>query len=164
MSRLLQKVKDAMTNRESKSKRLGRDSDSWSYGNAYERNTTDGAGEVQSNYAPYHSNDYGSRFGSHGPHRPGTYGSGDYGFNTRPASFSEYSPGTNGGSYGNAANGYGYASSKPGSYGPGREFGSVGSGGLRAERSQFHNGWRYSYSSGSQMGSMPVDRAQRSQW
>ncbi|KAL4935663.1 hypothetical protein BDV06DRAFT_206555 [Aspergillus oleicola] len=69
MSKLLDKIKDAMTRHKSRSKRASHGSDSLGYDDA------DGFGG-RSDPGPYRHEDYGSRFGSYGNKlRPGTYGS-----------------------------------------------------------------------------------------
>ncbi|KAL4926802.1 uncharacterized protein BDV17DRAFT_293149 [Aspergillus undulatus] len=78
MSKLLDRIKDAMANRKSKSKHPSRGSDS----SVYEADNIGVGG--RSDYTPYRSEDYGSRFESYGiKSRPGTYGYGNYGSNTR---------------------------------------------------------------------------------
>ncbi|KAL4959907.1 uncharacterized protein BDV14DRAFT_154355 [Aspergillus stella-maris] len=79
MSKILDKIKDAMTGQKSRSKRASHGSDSSGYDE-----DSGSFGGPRSDSGPYRHEDYGSRFGSYGNKlRPGTYGSGEHGSSTR---------------------------------------------------------------------------------
>ncbi|KAL4799735.1 hypothetical protein BDV19DRAFT_385025 [Aspergillus venezuelensis] len=72
MSKILDKIKDAMTGHKLRSKRTSHGSDSSGYDE-----DSGSFGGPRSDSGPYRHEDYGSRFGSYGNKlRPGTYGSG----------------------------------------------------------------------------------------
>ncbi|OJJ03328.1 hypothetical protein ASPVEDRAFT_84778 [Aspergillus versicolor CBS 583.65] len=164
MSKFLDRIKHAMANSKSKSKRSSRGTDSWDYGGEYDSNNLSSSSHEQ-----YRTNDYGTRFGSYGVKpRPGTYGSGDYGPNSRLGSYgtntstgsyyNEYDPVRNRRGYGIATNGYGYGSSSSatGAYGADTDVSARNGFGVTERGSGFQNGGTSSYGLEDRMESVPA--------
>ncbi|BCS29338.1 uncharacterized protein APUU_70908S [Aspergillus puulaauensis] len=163
MSKFLDKIKHAMASNKSKSKSSSRGSGSWDYGGEYDSNVLS-----PSSHEQHRTNDYGTRFGSYGiKPRPGTYGSGDYGPNSRLGSYgtntstgsyyNEYDPVRNGRGYGSATNGYGYGSSSAvGAYGADTEVSARQGFGVSARGSGYQNGGISSYDLEDKMESVPA--------
>ncbi|RDW72379.1 uncharacterized protein DSM5745_07551 [Aspergillus mulundensis] len=149
-----------------------RGSDSMNYGGEYGSHAADGLGD-RADYSPFHAEDYGSRFGSYETKpRPGTYGSGDYGAQTRTLGYGPgggYGPHTNGRNHSFATNRYGSPTAvthgSDAGVRSGRGFSGVSAAGSSYDRgSGSRDGWTYEYDTRGRKGFMPIDRVQRSEW